>query len=220
MMSFPGLQLRRVVLHLAGRRLVGPLDVSVPAGEIVTVMGESGVGKSSLLAYLCGTLPPAFAGSGEVWVGGDEVSTWPPHRRRLGILFQDDLLFPHLSVGQNLAFALSPVIGSHRERQERIDQALVEAGLAGFAGRDPATLSGGQRARVSVMRVLLSEPRALLLDEPFAKLDAATRQRFREFIFSHVRQARLPALLVSHDPDDAVAAAGPVIHLSSKPGVS
>ncbi|HAB16937.1 MAG TPA: ABC transporter ATP-binding protein, partial [Verrucomicrobiales bacterium] len=173
--------------------------------------------KSSLLAYLCGTLPPTFTGSGQVWGDGEEVSALPPQLRRLGILFQDDLLFPHLSVGQNLAFALTSRIQPRVERRERIEQALTRIGLAGFAERDPATLSGGQRARVSVMRVLLAEPRALLLDEPFSKLDAATRQQFRDFVFTHVREAQLPALMVSHDPSDASAASGPVIHLPGQP---
>lgn len=212
-MSLPAMQLRGVTLQLGGRLLMGPLDVTVRAGEVVTLMGESGAGKSSLLAYLCGTLPLAFTASGEVRVGDDEISTWPPQLRRLGILFQDDLLFPHLSVGQNLVFALPPQIRSRAERQARIEKALAEADLPGFADRDPATLSGGQRARVSVMRVLLSEPRALLLDEPFSKLDVSTRRRFREFVFTHLRQARLPALMVSHDPEDAAAAGGPVIQL-------
>lgn len=218
-MNSPAMQLRGVALQLGGRPLVGPLDVTIQAGEVVTLIGESGAGKSSLLAYLCGTLSPAFVASGEIWLGDDEISTWPPQVRRLGILFQDDLLFPHLSVGQNLAFALPSRIRSSADRKARIEWALAEAGLPGFDNRDPATLSGGQRARISVMRVLLSEPRALLLDEPFSKLDASTRQRFREFAFNHLRQARLPALMVSHDPEDAAAAGGPVIQLDRGPTV-
>ncbi|MCI0535139.1 MAG: ATP-binding cassette domain-containing protein, partial [Verrucomicrobiales bacterium] len=197
------------------RVLVASLTLTVGRGETVTLMGESGCGKSSLLAYLCGTLPSAFAASGTVWVGGVEVTHLPPESRRLGILFQDDLLFPHMTVGQNLAFGLSPRIRSRKERRTCIERVLNEAGLAGFGTRDPATLSGGQRARVALIRVLLSEPRALLLDEPFSKLDRATRQRFREFVFEHLRERGLPTLMVTHDPDDAAAAGGPVIQLQN-----
>ncbi|MBX3733903.1 MAG: ATP-binding cassette domain-containing protein [Verrucomicrobiae bacterium] len=213
-MNTPGLELRQVAIRLRGHPLVPPLDLHVPPGAIVTLMGESGVGKSSLLAFLCGTLPPGLEGAGEVRIAGETVSALPPQHRRLGILFQEDLLFPHLSVGGNLAFALAERIRSRADRMARIRDALNEAGLAGFESRDPASLSGGQRARVAMLRVLLSEPRALLLDEPFSQLDAATRQRFREFVFGQVRRARLPALLVSHDALDAAAAGGAVIQLA------
>lgn len=212
-MSEDSLQLNGVSLHLHGRLLVAPLTFTIAPGEVVTLMGESGCGKSSLLAWLCGTLPSAFTAAGQAIIGEDDLTRLPPEARRLGILFQDDLLFPHLSVGQNLAFALPHQIRSRAERAERIAAALAEAGLAGYEARDPATLSGGQRARVAVMRVLLSEPRALLLDEPFSKLDTATRQRFREFVFEHLRERRLPTLLVTHDPEDAAAAGGKVLQL-------
>lgn len=213
-MKKPGeLRLEGVALRLGERPLIGPLQLTVSSGTIVTLIGESGVGKSSLLAYLCGTLPTAFRGAGGVWVGGEDVSNRPAHLRRMGVLFQDDLLFPHLSVGQNLAFALPAGLRPKAERERRVEQALEEAGLEGFAPRDPATLSGGQRARVALLRVLLSEPGALLLDEPFSKLDAVTRRRFRDFVFSRVREAGLPALMVTHDADDAAAAGGPVVPL-------
>lgn len=216
-MNEGSLQLHQVSLRLGTRLLISPLSLAIGPGEVITLMGESGVGKSSLLAWLCGTLPPAFTAAGHVSFAGVDLSELPPEQRRLGILFQDDLLFPHLSVGQNLAFALPSTVRGRAERQRRIDEALTEAGLAGYADRDPATLSGGQRARVAVMRVLLAEPRALLLDEPFSKLDAATRQRFRLFVFEHLRARRLPTLLVTHDRADAESAGGPVIDLPSDP---
>jgi putative thiamine transport system ATP-binding protein len=173
-------------------------------------MGSSGSGKSSLLAFICGTLDPAFTAEGRVLLDGIDLAPLPPERRRVGILFQDDLLFPHLSVGGNLAFAL-PAGTSARERRERVAAALAESGLAGSEGRDPATLSGGQRARVALLRMLLSEPRALLLDEPFGGLDERLRHRFRDLVFRRAEERQLPALLVTHDRADAAAASGKIV---------
>ena len=212
----PGrLELRGVALRLGGRPLVGPLDLAVAPGEIATLMGPSGCGKSSLLAFVCGTLDPAFEAEGRVLLDGREVSALPPERRRIGILFQDDLLFPHLSVADNLAFGLPAGLGDKAARRERVRGALAEAGLEGFAEGDPATLSGGQRARIALMRTLLAEPRALLLDEPFSKLDVALRDRLRGFVFEHARANALPTLLVTHDPADAAATGGRVIEIGA-----
>lgn len=211
------LELHQVGLDLSGRSLLGPLDLSVAPGEIVTLMGPSGSGKSSLLALICGTLDPAFRSRGEIRLDGSDLAALPPERRRVGILFQDDLLFPHLSVEENLAFGLPPWVRGRTARRQKVLAALAEADLEGFGGRDPATLSGGQRARVALMRTLLAEPRALLLDEPFAKLDVALRARFRRFVFDHARAEGLPTLLVTHDPADAEATGGAVLHLSDGP---
>jgi putative thiamine transport system ATP-binding protein len=202
-----GLKLEGISLRLGGQKLIGPLELAVAPGEIATIMGPSGSGKSSLLAFICGTLDPAFAAEGRILLDGVDLSGLPPERRRVGILFQDDLLFPHLSVGGNLSFAL-PAGLPRRERQARVAAALSESGLAGLEERDPATLSGGQRARVALLRMLLSEPRALLLDEPFAGLDSRLRQRFRDLVFDRARERALPTLLVTHDEQDALAASG------------
>jgi putative thiamine transport system ATP-binding protein len=210
-----GLQLDRVTLAISGRTLIESLDVKVAPGERVTIMGPSGCGKSSLLAFVAGTLDPAFAANGEVRIDGEHVDALPPERRRIGILFQDDLLFPHLSVGDNLAFALPPSLRGRTIRRAAVGKALAEADLGGFEGRDPATLSGGQRARVAVMRTLLAAPRALLLDEPFNKLDAQLRADFRRFVFEHARERALPVLLVTHDAADAQAAGGAVVTLGA-----
>ncbi len=209
-----GVRIENLRLGVAGRALLTGFSLIVAPGEVTTVMGPSGCGKSSLLSWLCGTLEPAFEASGQVWLDGVPIAGLPPERRRLGILFQDDLLFPHLSVGENLAFALPAALRGRRQRRARVAAALEEADLAGFAGRDPATLSGGQRARVALMRTLLAEPRALLLDEPFGGLDRELRQRVRRFVLEHARRAGLPTLLVSHDPADAEAAGGHVVNFA------
>lgn len=214
-----GLVLRQVEIALrqpgGSRRLLGPVSLSVPPGDVVTVMGPSGCGKSSLLAAICGTLPAALSATGRVLLNGEDISLRPPEARHVGILFQDDLLFPHLSVAGNLAFGLPAAARGRRERRRRIDAALAEADMAGFAERDPATLSGGQRARIALLRTLLSEPRALLLDEPFAKLDVALRARFRAFVFDHARARGLPTLLVTHDPQDAADAGGACLQIDA-----
>lgn len=206
-----GLSLRNVTISKDGAPLLSVHD-DVGPGEVLTIMGPSGVGKSTLLAFITGTLSPNFVAEGEVWLDGDNVTNAAPHQRRVGILFQDDLLFPHLSVGANLAFGLQPG-GSLSERRKKIEDALDEIGMSGFADRDPATLSGGQKARVALMRMLLSEPCGLLLDEPFSRLDAARRAQVRDMVFDRAKVRKLPVLMVTHDAEDAHAAGGKIMTL-------
>ena len=206
------LKLENISLKIDGNSLFSMLNLEVKAGQVTTVMGPSGCGKSSLLAYLCGALPSVFQTSGKIILYDRTLDNLPSHERKLGILFQDDLLFPHLSVGENLAFALPAKI-KHQERRDQIEQALEEIELSGMYERDPASLSGGQRARVALMRTLLAQPVALLLDEPFSKLDQELRGRFRKLVFAHAEKNRLPTLLVTHDHADAQAAGGDIIAL-------
>ena len=219
-----GLKFNNVVIKLNGRVLL-TLNATVLPGETLTVMGPSGSGKSSLLAYIGGFLSPAFEAEGEIILNGQKLNQLPAQQRHTGILFQDPLLFPHMSVGENLLFALPasgptfalPASGRAREQKfQRIiqaEEALAEVDLAGFFSRDPATLSGGQKARVALVRVLLSKPSALLLDEPFSKLDAQLRDQIRKLVFNEARRQNLPTVLVSHDVADAKAANGEVINL-------
>ncbi len=199
------LQLLDVQLSLAGRPLLPAVSAQVAAGEVLVVMGPSGSGKSSLLAYLAGLLEPPLGAQGRVRLGGADITDWPTERRRVGLLFQDDLLFPHLSVRDNLLFAVPA--GPRAVRLQRVEQALHQAGLAGMGARWPASLSGGQRSRVSLFRALLAEPRALLLDEPFGRLDASLRQQLRDFVFGTLRAQGVPVVLVTHDEQDAPAGA-------------
>ncbi|MEZ5923869.1 MAG: ATP-binding cassette domain-containing protein [Hyphomicrobiaceae bacterium] len=203
------LVLSGVNIHRQAERLLS-IDAHIGPGEVLTVMGPSGSGKSTLLSYVAGLLDPAFTAAGRVLLDGRDISGLPPEERRIGLMFQDPLLFPHLSVGSNLLFGVGRRVP---ERRARVRAALAAADLVGFEDRDPATLSGGQKARVALMRVLLSEPHALLLDEPFSKLDTALRSEIRSFVFARARAEGLPSLLVTHDPADAEAAGGPVIQL-------
>ncbi|GAB4216749.1 MAG: ATP-binding cassette domain-containing protein [Rhodoferax sp.] len=195
------LRIEHLTLTLGTTLLVRDLSLSVAAGEVVALMGPSGSGKSTLLNWLIGDLPAAFAAQGTLWLDERRCDALPTEARHIGILFQDDLLFAHLSVGQNLAFAL-PASERSAARRTLVEQTLADIGLGGYHDRDPATLSGGQRARVSLMRALLAQPQALLLDEPFSKLDAALRLQFRHFVFEQIARLRVPTLMVTHDRAD------------------
>ena len=182
------------ITHLTLTRSTTPLladfKLTVKPGEIVTVSGASGSGKSTLLNWMIGDLDPAFQATGELWLNERRLDGLPIEQRDLGLLFQDDLLFAHLSVGQNLAFALPGRVVGSRARRQRIAQTLTDMGLDGFYERDPATLSGGQRARVSLMRTLLAEPQALLLDV-FLQRSRVLLHRLRHRYFNNKETPKL-----------------------------
>lgn len=202
--------LENVSISLDGRALI-TVSARIEPGSVLTVMGESGSGKSTLLSFVAGFLDPAFSAQGRVVLAGGDITSLPANERRTGLMFQDPMLFPHMSTGENLLFAIEG--GSKAQRRAMADAALAEAGLEGLFDRDPATLSGGQRARVALMRVLLAKPQALLLDEPFSKLDHALKSQIRQFVFSEARMRGLPVLLVTHDPQDAAEAGGALFEL-------
>ena len=180
--------------------LVQGLDLRVAPGTVHTLMGESGSGKSSVLAAVCGTLDEALQWNGTVTLNGQRIDTLPTQARKVGILFQEDLLFAHMTVRENLLFAVPA--GPQPAREAAVLAALADVEMGAFLHANPATLSGGQRARVALARALLAQPQALLLDEPFSKLDAALRERMRALVFGLVRSRQIPALLVTHDAAD------------------
>lgn len=186
--------------------LVSDLRLDVQSGQILTLMGASGSGKSSVLSAIAGTLGSVAEGAqalrfeGSVRLCGEDITHRTTAQRGIGLLFQDPLLFAHMTVAENLLFAVLP--GPRAQRLAQVQQALDEAGLSGYGERDPATLSGGQRARVALLRALLASPKALLLDEPFSRLDATLRDQFRAFVFEHIRARHIPAVLVTHDAAD------------------
>lgn len=200
------------VSNLTIEPLFRGVNFCVPRGEIVTLMGSSGSGKSTLFAWMVGALSDEFQARGELWLDERRCDGLPVESRGLGILFQDALLFDPFSVGQNLMLALPErIVG--RARRESVEQALASAGLSGHYASDPATLSGGERARVSLLRALLAEPQALLLDEPFSRLDKALRTTFRAWVFDTVRARNIPVVLVTHDEDD-IPPGGEVMEIS------
>jgi putative thiamine transport system ATP-binding protein len=205
-----GLTLDAITIALGQRPLLA-ISARVEPGETLTVMGASGSGKSTLLAYIGGFLAPEFTASGRVLSGEAEITRLPAEDRHAGLLFQDPLLFPHMSVAGNVAFALPAGIKGRAARLEQAEAALADVGLAGYGDGDPATLSGGQKARVALARTLVSQPRMMLLDEPFSKLDAGLRAQIRELVFAKARAAMLPVILVTHDEADARAAGGQIV---------
>lgn len=200
------LELKDVSISIHGKTLL-EIDCRVGPGEILTVMGPSGSGKSSLLAYMAGFLAPEFDARGAVLINGEDICPRAAEARRIGLLFQDPLLFPHLSVAGNLRFAMGSDV---TEKSRLISERLEEVGLAGFEDRDPGTLSGGQASRVALLRLLLSAPNAVLLDEPFSKLDTQLREGVRALVFEKLRASGLPTILVTHDQADAEQAGGEI----------
>ncbi|MBB1377313.1 ATP-binding cassette domain-containing protein [Pseudoalteromonas sp. SR43-2] len=206
------LQIKNCQLYRQNELLLS-LNEQVNGGDILTIMGPSGSGKSSLLNWITGTLPSSFKANGEVWLNGQNIDNTPPHLRHIGVLYQDALLFSHLTVAGNIAFAMPK--GNKKQRLEKIEHALEQVGLKDMGNRHPDNLSGGQQARVALLRMLLSEPKAILLDEPFSKLDTQLRVDTRELVFSQIRDHKLPAIMVTHDHSDADAASGKLITLNS-----
>ena len=211
-MSDRDLLLEGITISLAGRTLLS-LTERVAPGEALTVMGPSGSGKSTLLAYIGGFLDSVFTATGRVLSGQVDITALPAEQRHVGILFQDPLLFPHMTVAGNLVFAIPASVRGRAARGELAERALEDIGLGGLGERDPDTLSGGQKARVALARVLLAAPRMLLLDEPFSKLDMELRAQMRELVFARASARGLPVILVTHDEADAAAAGGRIVRI-------
>jgi molybdate transport system ATP-binding protein len=190
------------------------LSVDVADGEVLAVLGPNGAGKSTLLRVLAGLLPPD---AGRVTVDGDawdDVAAGlhvPAHRRRLGMVFQDYLLFPHLSALENVAFGLRTRGTARAEARRRAVDWLARVGLADLGDRRPAQLSGGQAQRAALARALAPNPALLLLDEPLSALDARTRLTVRAELRRHLAEFAGSTVLVSHDPVDAMALADRVV---------
>lgn len=205
------LVLENITISSSEGILISDFHLEVSNGEVVTIMGPSGCGKSTLLSGISGCLSTEFSMAGSIYLHGLPIDHIPMENRNIGILFQDDLLFPHLDVLGNLCFGI-PHSRGKEEKKGLVAEALEKAELAGFEKRDIATLSGGQRARISVLRSLLADPAALLLDEPFSKLDKDLQSIFRDFVFQQIRSQNIPSILVTHNISDSDG--GKVIHLA------
>lgn len=192
------LTLDRLLVEQEGFRLAA--DLSLPEGAICAVLGPSGAGKSTLLSAIAGFVAPA---AGRVLWQGQDLAPLPPGRRPLSILFQDQNLFPHLTVTQNLGLGLRSDLRLTAADQGRIDEALARTGLAGLGPRKPGTLSGGQQGRVALARTLLRHRPLLLLDEPFAALGPGLKAEMLDLVRAIASETGTTVLMVSHDPADA-----------------
>lgn len=192
------LGLDRLVITQDDFRLTA--DLAVEAGARVAVIGPSGAGKSTLLSAIAGFIAPA---SGRILWDGRDLAMLPPGRRPLSILFQDQNLFPHLDVAQNVGLGLRPDLRLSPAEHARIAAALVRVGLAGMGPRRPATLSGGEQGRVALARALLRARPLLLLDEPFAALGPALKADMLDLVAAIASETGAAVLIVTHDPADA-----------------
>jgi iron(III) transport system ATP-binding protein len=184
------------------------VSLTVPAGSVTAVLGPSGCGKTTLLRCVAGF---ERVDAGEISIDGADVTTLPPHRRRVAVVPQDAALFPHLSVFDNVAYGLARGGG----RTDRVEAVLSLVGLSGHEARMPHQLSGGQQQRVAVARALAPRPRLVLLDEPFSALDAALRVEVRRDVREALRADGATAVLVTHDQGEALSMADEVAVMRS-----
>jgi len=186
---------------------VAGVSFDAPRGSIVALLGPSGCGKTTTLRLIAGLETP---NSGAVWLEGRKVAgdgVWvPPETRRVGMVFQDGALFPHLTVAQNIAFPLNT-----RNDKERVEELLELVGMRGYGERYPHQLSGGQQQRVALARALAPEPSVVLLDEPFSRLDAALRVSLREDVRAIIKRTGATTLFVTHDQEEALSIADVVV---------
>jgi thiamine transport system ATP-binding protein len=186
-------------------------DWSADPGARIAIMGPSGAGKSTLLSMIAGFLAPT---SGRVMWSGENLTPVPAGARPVTILFQDQNLFPHLTIAQNLGLGLRPDLRLSTEQAEQITEGLARVGLDGLGPRRPAQLSGGQASRVALARALLRARPILLLDEPFAALGPALRQEMLDLVREVAEETGAMVLMVTHDPQDALALGGQLAFVS------
>jgi len=197
-----------VVLH--------DLDAHVTSGEVVALLGPSGSGKSTLLRVIAGLVTPD---RGTVSIDGADVTNVPTHRRGVGMVFQDNQLFPHRSTIDNVAFGLKMAGVDRTTRRARATQWLTRVGLAGFDERSITELSGGEAKRVALARTLITEPSVLLLDEPLTGLDRELHDRLVDELADLLHESTATALLVTHDVEEAAAIADRSVMLDEIQGV-
>jgi iron(III) transport system ATP-binding protein len=200
----PAVEIRRLTLRYDGAPVVREVDLEVARGSLTALLGPSGCGKTTLLRAIAGFERPL---GGSIAIHGEPVAAagrWvPPERRRVTMVFQDGALFPHMTVRRNVGYG----VRRHPDGESLVRRVLEMTGLEPLAGRYPDELSGGQQQRVALARALAPQPRVVLLDEPFAALDAALRERLRREVREVLRAAGATAILVTHDQEEALSVA-------------
>lgn len=199
-----GIRLDGVSKRFGDTVVVSGLTLALEEGELVALLGPSGCGKTTTLRMIAGFEYPS---QGSIYLGDQDVTATAPERRNCGMVFQNYALFPHLTVEQNVAFGLEMRRLSRADTRRRVGDILERVGLAGLRGRYPRQISGGQQQRTALARALVTNPRALLLDEPLANLDASLREEMRFYIRSLQQEFRITTLYVTHDQSEALVLA-------------
>ena len=179
--------------------LVENLNFRIEQSQIFTLTGPSGAGKSTLLKYICGIKQNSFTYSGDIFVNKSLVNHLPTNQRGVRMIFQNDLLFPHMNVMENLLFAV-PI--TKKKNKEDALFLLDKLNLSHLSYKNTNTLSGGEYSRICLARIIINKPSILLVDEPFSNLDAKTKNMTREFFFKNISEMKCATLIVSHDLDD------------------
>jgi iron(III) transport system ATP-binding protein len=209
------LSIRNVTKRFGSHTALGEVSLDIGAGEAAVVLGPSGCGKTTLLRLIAGLDVPD---DGEIWLAGARVSSrsrilMPPHKRRIGFVFQDLALWPHLTVGQNLDFVLESVNVPRADRPAKATEMLELVRIEQLRNRYPHQLSGGEQQRLALARALIRQPSVLLLDEPFSSLDSDLRVTLRDEVARLQRQFHLTTIYVTHDRDDAAAFADRLVEM-------
>ena len=205
-------RLAAITKHYGQTVAVQDFGLDVADGEFVTLLGPSGCGKTTTLRMIAGLVEPT---SGRIWFDSEDVTNLPPRKRNIGFVFQAPALFPHLSVADNIAFGLS-VKGAKKDvTGPRVDEMLSLVGLAGYGARLPAQMSGGQQQRVALARVLATDPRVLLFDEPLSALDRNLRDTLKYSILDLQRRTGKTAIYVTHDQSEAFAISDRIVVMNA-----
>lgn len=200
-MTNPAIQFENVSRHFGDVKAVDAVDLEIRDGEFFSMLGPSGSGKTTCLRMIAGFDRPT---SGQIFLYGQEVSSLPPFERDVNTVFQDYALFPHMTVGENIAYGLMIKRVVKDERKKRVDDMLELVQLSGFAERKPSQLSGGQRQRVALARALINHPKVLLLDEPLGALDLKLRQQMQVELKSIQKRVGITFIFVTHDQEEAL----------------
>ena len=205
-----GLRVDDITVRFGNRTVLDRRSLTGARGTTTALLGPSGSGKSTLLRVIAGLLVPD---AGTVHIDGDDVTALPPHRRGVGMVFQDDVLFPHLDVAGNIGYGPRARRTPRTDVAARVTELLALVGLDGFERRAVTTLSGGEAQRVALARALAPNPRALLLDEPFGALDRELHDRLVADVRALLSELEITAVHVTHDHDEAAAMADTIVQL-------